>query len=193
MSTPRSPFQKYAIFKVVILLLLAIDAAIYTVGDVPSAALDAIAWLTLLLLFEWETVLKGRWRGNWLTAAIHAARIAAIVGIGLAAIAFFEEHAWLDAMNTALWIGVVAMLELEVRFPQWVARWPRLFFALSLLLYGALALLVLAWAWHGEWLDAYDALIWIIAFAIIEMDVLRFSRNSASERASAPSESAAPQ
>lgn len=171
----------YPVFKIVILFLLAVDAAVFAFGDTPGAALDAMAWLTLLLLFEWETALKGRWRSNWLTAAIHAARAAAILGIGIAAIAFFEGSAWLDAMNSALWISVVAMLEVELRFPQWVARWSLTFLALSLFLYGMLTALALAWAWQGEWLDAYDALLWIIAFVVIETDVLRFSQCTAAE------------
>ncbi len=179
MSHVPSVSHWYPNFKVVILFLLAVDATIYAFGDTPSAGLDAMAWLTLLLLFEWETALKGRWRANWLAVAIHATRIAAILGIGIAAIAFFEGSAWLDAMNSALWIGVVAILEIEVRFPQWVARWPLLFLVLSLLLYGMLTALVLVWAWQSEWLDAYDAMLWIFAFAIIEMDVLRFSQRTA--------------
>ncbi len=41
-----------------------------------------------------------------------------------------------------------------------------------------LAALVLVWAWRREWFDAYDAALWLAAFAMIEMDVLRSSRKN---------------
>jgi hypothetical protein len=71
---------------------------------------------------------------------------------------------------------VIVMLEFEVRFPRIVASRTQALLALAAGLYGGLALLVILWAWRGDWFDAYDALLWIIAFATIEMDVLRFSR-----------------
>jgi len=43
-------------------------------------------------------------------------------------------------------------------------------------LYAGLGALVLVWAWRGEWFDAYDALLWLIAFVTIEIDVLQISR-----------------
>jgi hypothetical protein len=33
--------------------------------------------------------------------------------------------------------------------------------------------MVLAWLWRGAWLDAYDALLWLIAFMVIEINILR--------------------
>ena len=35
---------------------------------------------------------------------------------------------------------------------------------------------VAAWLWRGEWFEAYDAALWLIAFATLEMDVLGFTR-----------------
>jgi hypothetical protein len=82
------------------------------------------------------------------------------------------ERDSLDAINTALWIAVVVLLEIEVRRPREVTRFRSLFKFTAVGLYASLALLVLIWAWRGEWVDAYDALLWLIAFATIEMDVL---------------------
>ena len=82
------------------------------------------------------------------------------------------ERESLDAINSGLWIAVVVLLEIEVRRPRDVARFRPWFAAAAAMLYTALALLVLTWGWRGEWLDAYDALLWLVAFAIIEMDVL---------------------
>ena len=51
-----------------------------------------------------------------------------------------------------------------------------MFTAVAAALYAALALLVGVWAWRGDWLDAWDALVWLAAFAMIELDVLRTRR-----------------
>jgi hypothetical protein len=72
----------------------------------------------------------------------------------------------------------VALLESEVRWPHLVVINERIFVTTAALLYGGLGLLVLAWAWRDELLDAYDALLWILAFAFIELDMLRFSRRT---------------
>lgn len=45
--------------------------------------------------------------------------------------------------------------------------------------YAGLAALVPVWAWRGEWLEAYDALLRIVAFAGIEINVLQIFRREA--------------
>jgi hypothetical protein len=179
MATKNPTSLSYPRFKVAIFALLTCNAAIYAFGDTPSNALDAIAWLVLLALFELETEFSGRLHARSATAAIHLTRLAAIVAVGAAGGAYVYEKAWLDVLNSGLWIAVVVMLEYEVRFPRVVARRAVAFLATAAALYAGLAMLVVVWAWRGQWLDAYDALIWIIAFATIEMDVLRFSRRVA--------------
>lgn len=180
LDTRRAPLW-YSLIKLAILVLLVLDAGIYASGDRPSAGLDAIAWLVLLLLFELETELGARWRASRFASVVHVIRAAAILAIGSAALAFLQESAWLDAANSVLWIAVVLLLEFEVRFPRIVAHRPRLFQAAATALYSGLGGLVIVWAGRDEWLDAYDALLWLLAFAVIEMDMLRFSRRSAAE------------
>jgi hypothetical protein len=109
---------------------------------------------------------------------IPAVRLTAAAAVAVAAIAFAAENSWLDVANSVLWIAVVALLESEVRWPHLVVLYERVFVTTAALLYGGLGLLVLAWAWRDEWLDAYDALLWILAFAFIELDMLRFSRRT---------------
>ena len=50
------------------------------------------------------------------------------------------------------------------------------FAAGAALLYAALAAVVLSWAWQGVWFDAYDALLWLVAFTMIEVNVLERAR-----------------
>jgi hypothetical protein len=82
------------------------------------------------------------------------------------------EEEWLDTANAWLWLVVVVLLEAEVRYPQLVQRHRKGFVAATGVVYGALLILVAVWAWQGEWLDAWDGLLWLVAFFAIEMNVL---------------------
>ncbi len=173
----RSPW--YPRFKAVVFALLACNTAYYLFGGAWTEALDALAWLTLLALFALETGFEGRFRARITKAAIRGLRLAAAAAVGAAAIGYAYQNEWLDAVNSALWIAVVVLLEFEVRNPGAVARRRAWFTATAATLYAGLGALVLVWAWRGVWFDAYDAALWLTAFAMIEMDVLRRPRRGA--------------
>lgn len=159
--------------------LLAVNAAIYATMGRLAEGLDAIAWFALLVLFELET----RWP-DWTRRARNAAaldllRLIAAASIAFAAAIFLREGEWLDALNAWLWIGVVAVLELEVRAPALIARHRRAVNRASMALYAALAAVALAWLAQGQWFDGYDAVLWIAAFALIEMDLLSATAGTA--------------
>lgn len=161
--------------KPAIFALLAINALIYATSGRFSEGLDAFAWFALLALFEIETRCPRWTRFPRNAAALDLLRLLAATGVVFAALSFIREQEWLDAANAWLWICVVAVLELEVRAPLLVTRHRSVFNVASLALYGALATVALAWLTQGEWLDGYDALLWIAAFALIEMDLLRLT------------------
>ena len=163
-------------FRIAIFALLAFNAAYYLYAGALSKGLDATAWLVLLALYALETGFGGRIGTPRAAAAMRTLRLIAAAGVCTAGIAYLIERNSLDAINTGLWIAVVVLLEFEVRRPREVARYRRWFSAAAAILYSALALLVLAWGWLGEWFDAYDALLWLIAFATVEMDILKTSR-----------------
>ncbi|MBX3665541.1 MAG: hypothetical protein KF834_07635 [Burkholderiales bacterium] len=159
--------------KPAIFALLAVNAAVYATAGRLSEGLDALAWYLLLALFELETR-RPRWsRRPRVAAALGLLRLLAAAAVAVAAAAYLGEAEWLDAANALLWIGVVIVLELEVRLPQAAARQRRLAAGASFALYAALATVALAWLLRGEWLDAYDALLWIAAFVLIELDLFR--------------------
>ena len=91
----------------------------------------------------------------------------------VAMLGYTLEENVLDAVNSVLWIAVVILLEAEVRFPERVSKARHAFAATAALLYGGLAVLVVLWAVNGLWFDAYDALLWLIAFATIELEYHR--------------------
>lgn len=167
--------KRSAIIKPAIFALLAINAGLYAAIGRFSEGLDAFAWFALLILFEIETRCPQWTRIPRNALVLDLLRLIAAVGVAIAAFSFIREQEWLDAGNAWLWIGVVAVLELQLRAPLLVARYRAAFTTTSLTLYGALAAVALLWLIRGEWLDGYDALLWIVAFALIEMDLLRLA------------------
>ena len=177
----------YPRFKAVVFALLACNTGYYLFGGAWTEALDALAWLTLLALFALETGFDGRFHTRSAVVAIRGLRLAAAAAVGAAAIGYAYQNEWLDAVNSALWIAVVVLLEFEVRNPGAVARRRAWFTATAATLYAGLGALVLAWAWRGVWFDAYDAALWLTAFAMIEMDVLRGPRRDVGAAGRTPS------
>jgi hypothetical protein len=167
--------MRHRALRIAVFTLLTGNTLYYLYAGTLTKGLDAAAWLLLLALFTLETGHTPR-----AVVPVRALRLLAALGVGLAGIGYLLEKDTLDAVNTGLWIAVVVLLELEVRRPQLLARWRTGFTAIAAALYGGLALLVLLWGWRGEWFDAYDALLWLVAFATIEMDVLALVDSPAS-------------
>lgn len=156
----------------VLFLALAANLAVFAWRGERTEALESGAWLALLLMFDLECR-----RPEWLHAArrraLDALRLVAIIAIVVAEAAYALGEDWLDATNAALWIAVVLLLEFEVRRPVGAGRHRAAITAAAGALYAALAVLVGAWAWRGEWFDAWDAALWLAAFVILEMNVSR--------------------
>jgi hypothetical protein len=154
----------------IIVALLACNTIYYLIAGRASEALDSVAWYTLLILFTLESsrvALDTR-----KLALVRGARIIAVAAVAAAAVGYVLEHEWLDATNIFLWIAVVVLLEAEVRRPSAIASRPMLFSVLAILLYSALTVLVVIWLTRGEWMDAWDAALWLAAFGVLELGLL---------------------
>ncbi len=166
------------VVKTLLFVLLGLNAIVYAAIGRSTEMLDAAAWYALLLLFELETR-----RPHWTqlprnALVLQILRMTAAAVIFWTAITFLREREWLDAVNAWLWIGVVTVLELEVRAPVWVTNHRKMAGCLSVTLYGALAMVAVAWFINGEWFDGYDAVLWIAAFALLEMELLQPDRKT---------------
>ena len=150
--------------------LLACNTAYYIVAGRFSEALESVAWYALLILFILETV---RRRSARVLAAMRGLRMLATLTIATTAVLYVREKEWLDAANLLLWITVVALLEVEVRRPAAIAVHRKAFTSAAALLYAALGVLVLVWLAIGKWMNAWDATLWLAAFGILELDLLR--------------------
>ena len=85
--------------------------------------------------------------------------------------------AWVDVFNSAAWILVVIVLEVEVRLQlrgalsaqvMRVNKW------VKLILYATLFLAAAYWGYAGDFLDFWDASLWLFAFIFIELNVFEW-------------------
>ncbi|WP_373509424.1 hypothetical protein [Thiocapsa sp.] len=182
MTTSHTILRKaFPYFKWTLFGLLGLNVILFFTEQTLVEGLDSLAWLTLLLLFEWETSqLDKPYVSRWEKWGIHAGRILAYALIlhsaaGYGAADYIAEHGPVDLWNALTWIGIVLLLEYDVYSPGEYARWEwYLRNGAKLVLYAALFVFALLWGFEGEWLDTYDALLWILCFFAIEINVLEF-------------------
>jgi hypothetical protein len=167
----------FVVFRWLVYALLAADVVLYARYGRATELVDTAAWFVLLLLFEWET---GGWRmPDKARRPVHVLRVLAALAIAWAVAGYAFEREWLDFANESVWLGVVALLELEVRLAPAAKRLHRWHRWLTAALYAALVAFLLAWLTEGilgnealhALLDAWDALLWLVAFAAIELNV----------------------
>ncbi len=85
--------------------------------------------------------------------------------------------AWTDVINSASWIAVVVVLEVDVRL-QLAGKLEGAVLvvskALKAVLYTTLVACAVYWGVDGDFLDFWDAFLWILAFVAIEMNVFHW-------------------
>ena len=85
-----------------------------------------------------------------------------------------KQLAWVNVINSGTWLLVVALLELDVRLgvynrvgDAWKAfsKWAK-YLAYAILLSAAVY-----WGFEGDFIDFWDAFLWLFAFAFIELNL----------------------
>jgi len=170
------PALQYPKFKLAILVLLTLNAVIYTFVDTLTSTVDALAWLILLVMYELETNSNNLPISETIMQAI---RYGLIALIALVFISYLSDSEWLDVANSLLWFGLIAMLELEVHKPALVMRYGQFFWLLTVATFIGLIMMAGIWLWQGAWLDGYDVALWIVAFGLIEVDIFNFLKRKA--------------
>lgn len=96
-----------------------------------------------------------------------------------------QRLAWTDVVNSATWLLIVAVLEIDV----WIAENgnPDGFIDRCLrlgkpLLYAVIFACAIFWGVAGDALDFWDAFLWIVAFFCIELNVLSWQQELREER-----------
>jgi len=112
-------------------------------------------------------------------AVVDAPGLKAIIGL-----------AWIDVINAAVWLLVVLVLEVDVRlqehnrFEGWALR---ISTAMKVALYGTLLYAAIYWGIKGDFVDFWDAFLWLVAFVFIELNVFEWRQESHEELAASGS------
>ena len=85
--------------------------------------------------------------------------------------------AWVDVINAAVWLLVVVVLEIDVRLQE-RNRYEGLALKASsaskFVLYGTLLVAAIYWGVKGDFVDFWDAFLWLVAFVFIELNVFEW-------------------
>lgn len=93
--------------------------------------------------------------------------------------------AWVDVINAGVWLLVVLILEFDVRMQErnqldGVAL--RFSSASKYALYSTLFLAAVYWGFKGDFVDFWDAFLWLVAFIFIELNVFDWRQESIEEQ-----------
>lgn len=178
----RSGSLRFAIFKYTVFALLAFNIYLFMVHATLHEAVDSIGWVILLGTFEYETTsLHQEYSSPIEKYALLAAQTFAYVLVLYATYHYYTHGQWLDLANSIVWLLVCAALLYDVHAPGEYggAEW-RVRNVLKGLLYAALVGFALWWGYEGATeedsrlhglLNFYDAFLWILCFAVIELNV----------------------
>jgi hypothetical protein len=82
-----------------------------------------------------------------------------------------------DVINAAVWLLVVVVLEIDVRLQE-RNRYEGLALKASngikFVLYSALLVAAIYWGFKGDFVDFWDAFLWLVAFVFIELNVFEW-------------------
>jgi len=99
--------------------------------------------------------------------------------------------AWVDVINSAVWLLVVVVLEIDVRLQDrnlLTGMALRLSTLSKYVLYATLFLAAVYWWIKGDFVDFWDAFLWLVAFIFIEMNVFEWQKESLRQAAEANAE-----
>jgi hypothetical protein len=87
--------------------------------------------------------------------------------------------AWVDVINSAVWLLVVVVLEIDVRLQERHRYEGAVLYAsnaIKFVLYTLLFLAAIYWGINGDFVDFWDAFLWLVAFIFIELNVFEWHK-----------------
>ncbi len=165
----------FAVFKIVVYTLLIINAGLLYAFASWREVTEQTGWLMILAAFEWESRGLGRagdGRKHRIPLSLE------LMGYALAIFcwgAYAVASEWQDFGNATLWLLIAAALAYDLHVPgrydslEW-----RLRNGAKAGLYLGVAGIALGWGLGGEWLDFWDAMLWLVCFFVIELKIFDF-------------------
>ncbi|UTA46276.1 hypothetical protein L1F30_08770 [Simiduia sp. 21SJ11W-1] len=99
-----------------------------------------------------------------------------------------KNLAFIDVVNAATWLLIVVILEIDVYLQTRHAKAGlliKLTNAIKVLCYVALLGCAIYWGMDGDFLDFWDAFLWLIAFVFIEMNLFEWQKEIDANRSKA--------
>ncbi len=87
--------------------------------------------------------------------------------------------AWVDVINAGVWLLVVLVLEIDVRLQEhglYDGMALKASTAAKFILYSLLLLAAIYWGFEGDFVDFWDAFLWLVAFVFIELNVFEWHK-----------------
>ena len=173
------PYAKWLVYS-----LLIFNMYLFFRDETITEGIESLAWIALLLLLEWETnYAKNKTVTPYKATLLQTARAIAYCFIIYSAYeystaAYIDENGVLDIYNALIWIGIVILIESELVYENNLSPTTiRVIHILKILLYASLFVIALLWQFDGEWLDFYDAALWIVCFFFIELNILKIEEH----------------
>lgn len=97
---------------------------------------------------------------------------------------YARNVAWIDIFNASTWLGVVAILEVDVWFQlkgNYKGRLLKVSYILKVIFYSILFACAIAWGITGVFLDFADAALWLFAFFFIELNLFKWQHETEEE------------
>ena len=97
--------------------------------------------------------------------------------VDAAGLSDIRNLAWVDVINSAVWLLVVLVLEIDVWLQErnrFEGPALRISTASKFVLYLALLLAAIYWGIKGDFVDFWDAFLWLVAFVFIELNVFEW-------------------
>lgn len=94
--------------------------------------------------------------------------------------------AWIDVINSGVWLLVVLVLEIDVRLQErnrLEGAALHASTAMKFVLYSTLLFAAVYWGIEGDFLDFWDAFLWLVAFVFIELNVFEWRAEELEEAA----------
>jgi hypothetical protein len=89
--------------------------------------------------------------------------------------------AWVDVINAGVWLLIVMVLELDVRLQEHDRYSGAVLHASNaskVVMYLVLLLAAIYWGVKGDFVDFWDAFLWLVAFFFIELNVVDWHREA---------------
>ncbi|WP_286261215.1 hypothetical protein [Thalassotalea atypica] len=99
--------------------------------------------------------------------------------------------AWVDVINASAWVGVVIMLEIDVHTQLGNISsklWEKYNVYVKVTIYSILFMAAVFWGVTGNFLEFWDAFLWIVAFVLIERNIFEWQAEIAERNSHASDE-----